>query len=94
MDPLEHEKAFNLLDAYVRTKHGCFLAEMFVSNDPSEYVLCFRPSDTSTTNQYACKYVRVSRTEMESLSTEKALGAGLSDTLDRELAPLSRSAQE
>ena len=39
----EESTFFQLLDAYARTKHGCFLAEMTLRTEEHGYFLCFRP---------------------------------------------------
>lgn len=39
----EYATIFQLLDNFSRSKHHCFLAEMFPNESRGEYVLCFRP---------------------------------------------------
>jgi len=55
------KRLFNLLDDYARTRHSCFLAEMFLNSENSHYVLCFRPAAVSadSRDRYTCKYLTI-----------------------------------
>jgi hypothetical protein len=39
----DESRFFQLLDAYARTRHQCFLAEMTLHTEERGYFLCFRP---------------------------------------------------
>jgi hypothetical protein len=47
----EETNCFTLLDDYARTRHGCFLAEFFLSSIQTEYVLCFGQQAKARTRQ-------------------------------------------
>ena len=83
-----HEvRAFEVFDSYSKHHHGWFVAEMFPSEDKTEFVLCFRPLDTGAdaSNRYVCKYLRIPTPVMKAVAQEMKISTDISDRLDREL---------
>jgi hypothetical protein len=79
---------FELLDAYARTRHRCFLAEMTLRTEELGYWVCFRPLDISeNSDPYACKYLMVP-TEHVRPAGRKELPPSLVGQLDAELSEL------
>lgn len=79
--------AFKLVDEYSRSKHNSFLAEMFLNDGKTEYVLCFRSLTTSRTG--VARYLRIPQRDLETLSSSHALPRFLSDQLDQQLRILT-----
>lgn len=90
---LEETQFFMALDAHSRTRHRCFLAEMFLSKNGTEYCLCFRPTDENPKSvwPYACKYLRINREEAFKIGRSKTLSDATAGLLDRELPELFKS---
>jgi hypothetical protein len=86
----EESQLFQLLDDYSRAKHKCFLAEMFLDRDGTEYVLCFRPANegADSAGRYSCRYLRVKLTDAQDMGQTNVLTAAITDRLDRELLGL------
>ena len=91
MSTPDNARFFKLLDGYSRERHGCFLAEMFLNEAGTEYILCFRPvsAKEDTQGRYASHYLRIETAEAQVAGENKVLGAGITDDLDRNL-PLLR----
>jgi hypothetical protein len=90
MKSFEEAQAFTLLDQYARSKHRCFVAEMFLSDAKTEYVLCFRPAEIrkESPDRFACKYLRIPLEDVRALSVADTLPVRLRDELDIELLAL------
>lgn len=79
---------FELLDAYARTRHRSFLAEMGFWTEERGYYICFRPLDISeNSDQYACKYLMVATAQVRTPGREE-LPPSLVNQLDIELSKL------
>jgi len=89
----EESQLFHLLDDYSRAHYKCFLAEMFLDRDGTEYVLCFRPANESPDSacRYSCRYLRVKLTHAQNMGRTKVLTAAITEELDSELQSLSQS---
>lgn len=89
----EETQLFKLLDDYSRARHRCFLSEMFLSKQGTEYTLCFRPTDDSPDSPWphACRYVRISRAEAFTVGRSKTLSEATAGMLNRELSELGQS---
>ena len=89
----DETRFFTLLDGYARSRHRCFVTEMFLWTVESGYYLCFRPlnvtSDSSA--RYACKYVVATPEEVRMASETGALPASLVEKLDADLSVLGQS---
>jgi hypothetical protein len=83
---------FQLLDAYARTRHQSFLAEMTPRTDELSYYICFRPVDVSedSPSRYACKYLIVSTKDVKAAGSRQELPTSLVDQLDAELPKLKQ----
>ena len=77
---------FQLVDAYVRTRHRCLLAEMDLRTEELGYFLCFRPLDASD----AYKYLMVSTEDVKAAVNRRQLPTSLVDQLDAELPKLKQ----
>lgn len=88
----EETHTFRLLDAYSRSSHGCFLAEMFPNAAGTRYTICFRASgeNNDSANQYACRYLYVEADEVRTSGRLQELQTDMKELLDRELCQLSR----
>ncbi len=53
----DREWFFEALDEHARKRYRCFVAEMFLSEDQGEYIVCFRPEHAvrGSSDQYACR---------------------------------------
>jgi len=83
---------FRLLDAYARTQHRCFLAEMDLRTEELGYSVCFRPLDVTenSSSRYACKYLRVSTEHVKAASSRQQLPSSFVDQLDAEFSKLKQ----
>jgi len=81
---------FQLLDAYARTRHHCFLAEMSLWTEELGYNTCFRPLDVSenSSSRYRCKYLMIPTQHVKDASSRQQLPTSLVDQLDAELSEL------
>lgn len=86
-------RVFKALDDYARNKHQCFLAEMFLNDTGTEYILCFRPADGSKNSpgRFACRYLRIQMSEIGSVVQTETIPISLAEELDRELLALRQS---
>jgi hypothetical protein len=83
---------FQLLDAYARTRHRCFLAEMTLRTKELGYWMCFRPIGGSedSSSRYACKYLMVPTEHIKAAGSRQQLPTSLVDQLDAELSELKK----
>jgi hypothetical protein len=88
----EYSKLFKLLDGYAKRHHKCFLAELFLSEEGDEYIMCFRPTvfRDDPQNQRACQYVRIQTGEARELTRTRLFAVSIANILDEKLQPLSR----
>jgi hypothetical protein len=92
MDSSER-RLFRLLDDYARKRHGCFLAEFFLSASQTEYVVCFRPltDNTNLPDRYACKYSTIEADAAKAAGKDGVLVSSITCVLDNALAALNGS---
>ena len=83
---------FQLVDAYARTRYGCFLAEMDLRTEELGYTLCFRPQGMrlNSPTRYACKYLLVPTELVRAADSQQQLPSPLVDQLDAELSKLKQ----
>lgn len=77
---------FQLVDAYARTRHQCFLAEMDLRTEELGYFLCFRTLGASD----AYKYLMVSTEDVKAAVSRRQLPTSLVDRMDAELPKLKQ----
>ena len=89
----EETNCFTLLDDYARTRHGCFLAEFFLSAIQTDYVLWFRPAGggADSSNLYACRYLYIDPDLVRTAGQNKKLPNCITELLDTELPKLAKS---
>jgi len=90
---LEETECFKMLDSYSRSRHGCFVSEMFLNAGGTAYTLCFRPTGGSkeSPNRYACRYVYIGAEEVRTAGQTQVLPASITEMLDKELSTLPQS---
>jgi|ERR1700693_4177357 len=83
---------FHLLDAYARTRHRYFLAELTLRIEELGYWVCLRPLDTSenSSDPHACKYLMVPTEQVRSAGRREQLPSSLVDQIDTELSKLNQ----
>ena len=88
MSPTTTDKTrfFQPVDAYARTRHRCYLAEIDLRTEELGYFLCFRPLGAS--DDY--KYLMVSTEHVRAAGNRQQLPTSLVDQLDAELAAWKR----
>jgi len=86
----QYAQLFTLLNNYSRKHYQCFLAELFLNKDQSEYMLCFRPTggNKESPNRYACRYLRIDVAEAGSAAQSGSLPPSIIEKLDLELPAL------
>ena len=82
-----------MLDGYSRSRHGCFVSEMFLDAGETDYSLCFRPTGGSkdSPTRYACRYLQIGAEEVKAAGQKQVLPASIIQMLDRELPTLPQS---
>jgi hypothetical protein len=87
------EQLSKLLDDYSRNHHRCFMAEMFLNETRTEYILCFRPMDTKSDSpdRYACQYLRLKTEDADLAAQTNQLSISICEMLDKELIKLGQS---
>lgn len=90
---LEEVSYFTMLDDYSRSRHRCFVAEMFLNNGTRDYTVCFRPMGISedSPNRYACRYLHIGAEDIRTAEQKQVLPASITEMLDRELPTLPQS---
>ena len=84
------KRSFELIDHYARKQHLCFLAEMFLNRDKTEYILCFRPMEAANnSDRYACRYLQLEISEVNTLEQARELKDSVKTLLDKGLANLN-----
>lgn len=83
---------FQLLDAYARTRHRCFLAEMTLRTEELGYWMCFRAlgGSENSASRYAYKYLMVPTEHVKAASSRQHLPPSLVDRLSAELSELKQ----
>jgi hypothetical protein len=91
MNPFE-SRFFKLLDSYARSEHRCLFTEMFLNDDGSEYVLCFRPliRHEGPQTPSSCCYLRIAVKEAMDSAHAKLLTQAIVDELRDRLSELSK----
>jgi hypothetical protein len=91
MNPFE-SRFFTLLDSYARSEHRCRLTEMFLHDDESEYVLCFRPQtwNEDPEKRTACCYLRIAVKEAMESAHAKLLTQAIADEMRERLSELNK----
>jgi hypothetical protein len=86
----EGKQLFKLLDDCSRRHHQCFLAEMLLNEERTEYILCFRPTQVGkdSPNRYACQYLHLGISEANIAGQGNELGASMRALMDKELVSL------
>jgi hypothetical protein len=89
----EESHLFETLDKYSRTHHKCFLAEMCLAKNATEYVFCFRPAHARSDSPvcYACRYLRLAVADSRAIAQARALIPEAKEIVDRELKSLNDS---
>src|ERR1700722_992807 len=78
----EYRQPFKLLDEYSRQNHLCFVAELFLSSNRIEYVVCFRPSNESTNpDRFSCRYLKIGTAKFELISQTGVLPISIIEEL-------------
>lgn len=88
----EYAVAFRLLDDFSRSKHRCFLAELFPNEARSEYVLCFRPLTISkdlSDPMMAYRYLHIGVIDLRVMAASRVLPVLIAEKLDQELRSLA-----
>jgi hypothetical protein len=80
----DKKRFFQLVDAYARTRHRCFLAEMDLRTEGLGYFMCFHSLGASD----AYKYLMVSTEDVKAAVSRRQLPTSLVDQLDAELPKL------
>lgn len=67
----EEARLFQVLDDYSRSHHQHFLAEMFLNESKTGYVLCFRPvaAERGSSSRYDCRYMQITAEEAVAAQT-------------------------
>lgn len=93
---VDETQIFRLLDSYSRNRHNCFLAEMFLNKQGTEYFLCFRPvtSSRESSKAFAHRYLRVDRDQALGMGHANVLTKSTTEMLDHELSILSARSNE
>jgi hypothetical protein len=86
------KQSFALINEYVRKQHQCFLAEMFLNKDQTEYILCFRPTEAANNpDRYACRYLHIETSRIRAMEQAVQLNDPIKALLDQELNNLNTS---
>lgn len=90
MSSPKEARAFELLDEYSKRQHKCFVAEMFLNVDNTEYTICFRPTGLTndSPNAAACRYFRAQAAEVNEIGERGILTDSFKLRLDKELPAL------
>jgi hypothetical protein len=88
----DYARLFKLLDGYAKRHHKCFLTELFLNEEDTEYILCFRPLTVSEDleSRLACRYLRVEISEAREMIRTGLLPISVANILDEQLGSLVR----
>lgn len=84
---------FNLLDNYSRARHSCFIAEIFLNDLKTHYVLCIRPSggNENSPDAYYCKYLKIELAGLGVTAQSQELPISIRAELDNQLQALGKT---
>jgi len=85
---------FALVDEYSRTRHECYLAELFPDKAYSEYILCLLPTKVDAPFTFPNRYYRYLRIDADEVRTAARTGVltpSIIQRLDTELTELRAS---
>ena len=84
------KQLFQLLDTYAKSHYQYFLAEMFLNRTGTEFILCFRPTESNrnSPDRYACRYLQLPIKEAGIAEQQNMLSSAAKALLDKELAAL------
>jgi uncharacterized protein (DUF1786 family) len=87
------KQLFELLDQYARSRHACFVSEMFLNKSQTEYVVCFRPANISpdSSNRDKYKYLRFDALIAKTGNLPMNLTSSIKQKLDEALSNLNAS---
>jgi hypothetical protein len=90
----EETKLFELLDDYARSRHHCFLTELFMNKDRTAYSVCFRPRGSlrDESERFACVYLQIDLEEARNIYSQRAITATVVRDMDEKLSELGRRA--
>jgi hypothetical protein len=68
---IEETRLFVLLDDYAKSKHRCFLTELFMNEDHTRYFACLRPSGSlrDDSERFACVYLQIDLDEARTIGS-------------------------
>jgi hypothetical protein len=92
----EYAALFQLLDGFSRSKHQCFLAELFSNEGRAEYVLCFRPVTVSRAlpdPMALYRYLHISIADLRIAAASQVLSVSIVEKLDQALSSLKQQAE-
>jgi hypothetical protein len=74
---------FQQLDEYARKRYGCFVAEMFPSENHTEYMICLRTVGVTlaSSDQYACRYAGIAVADVDAAHGEERLTDSITENL-------------
>jgi len=83
-------KVFELLDGYASRQHQCFVTELFLNENQTEYVVCFRPKGTTrdSPNRFSCVYLRIEPEQLRTMARANALTPAIVKELNSKLPNL------
>jgi hypothetical protein len=91
MNSIGEARLFKLLDGYARSVHRCFVAELFLNEKDTSYMVCFRPTDgnSDSPHLYECRYLEIATHDAWIAVKAKMLPDSLAEQLDIGLAGLN-----
>jgi hypothetical protein len=89
---IEETQLFVLLDNYAKSKHRCFLTELFMNEDHTRYSACFRPSGPlrDDSERFACVYLQIDLDEARTIGSQNAIRTAIVRDLDEKLSQIGR----
>jgi hypothetical protein len=87
------KRLFELLDNY-GSRHNCFLTELFLNEDETEYLACFRPKGPcrDESQRFACAYLQIDLEEAAMICSQNEITAAIAGDLGQKLGQISRQA--
>jgi hypothetical protein len=87
----DYARLFKLLDGYAKRHHKCSLTELFLNEDDTEYVMCFRTLTVSKDPQSPpdCRYLRIEIAEARGMIRTGLLPISVANILEEQLRPLA-----
>jgi hypothetical protein len=89
---IEETQLFVLLDNYAKSKHRCFLTELFMNEDHTRYFACFRPSGPlrDDSERFASVYLQIDLDEARTMGSQNAITTAIVRDLDEKLSQIGR----